>query len=657
MVWIVLVVAANVLRLLLIDAGTRLHFEHLRAASALSRGEVAVADWIGIAAFGVLGVVVWSQLRAELPHALRAMRHRMGVSGTVAVLAVLVGTVALPSAHPVEFGTDVVVAMVFRLTLIGLTWLAVRDLPDGWSDRIRRLWHDVLEHDTTSLAPWVRQLPFWCAAFSVIASGLLAYFAYERVPHIPDEVAYLFQARYFATGALTAPAPPVPAGFEVFLITCESGRCLSPFPPGWPAFLAVGVLLHAAWLVNPVLGACNVLLTFAFARELWGLRVARLAALLLSVSPWHLLMSMSFMSHTSSLLVALVAAYAVARAHRTGRSVYCVLGGVAIGWSSLSRPLEAMVLVAILGTAALFIRGTRWRLAPVIVLGACTAMVAALNAVYNQRLTGDVRVFPVTQYMDAAFGKGMNDLGFGANRNIRLDGLDPFPGHGLRDVIVNTQIGLSQLQTELFGWGVGSLWLALLLVVTRRARGHDHWLLAWIATVIALQSLYWYSGGPDFGARYWYTVIVPLVILSARGLLELEADAPAATSRLPWITSSALMAIAAITLFVPWRAIDKYHGFRTLQHGMRDLLASRDFGRSVLLVRGNERPDYASALNFTPIDPNADAPLIYWAKDDATEVALREAYADRPVFIVEGPSRTGDSYRVVESSMPRPPAR
>lgn len=652
MVWIVLFLAANVLRLLLIDAGTRLHFEHLRAASALSRGEVAVADWIGIAAFGVLCVVVWYHLRADLPQALRAMRDRMGVPGAAAVLAVLVGTVALPSAHPVEFGTDVMVAIVFRLTLIGVTWLAVRELPDRWMERSRRVWRDLLNDDPAAVAPWVHRLPWWCAAFSMVASALLAFFSYERVPHIPDEVAYLFQARYFATGALTAPAPPVPAGLEVFLVTCESGRCLSPFPPGWPAFLAVGVLLQAAWLVNPVLGACNVLLTFALSRELWGLRVARLAALLLTVSPWHLLMSMNFMSHTSSLLVALVAAYGVARTHRTGRIVYCVLGGVAIGWSSLSRPLEAMVLVAILGTAALFIRSTRWRLLPVFVLGACTAMVASLNAAYNHRLTGDVRTFPVTQYMDAAFGKGMNDLGFGANRNIRLDGLDPFPGHGLRDVIVNTQIGFSQLQTELFGWGVGSLWLALLLVVLRRVRGHDYWLLAWMATVIALQSLYWYSGGPDFGARYWYTVIVPLVILSARGLLELEAESPAATSRLPWMTSSALMAVAALMLFVPWRAIDKYHGFRSLQHGMRDLLASRDFGRSVLLVRGIERPDYASALNFSPIDPNADAPLIYWAKDDATESALRRAYADRPVVVVEGPSRTGDGYRVVETAVP-----
>jgi hypothetical protein len=43
-----------------------------------------------------------------------------------------------------------------------------------------------------------------CAA-ALAATGAIAYFAFERLPHLEDEVAYLFQARTLALGRLTVP--------------------------------------------------------------------------------------------------------------------------------------------------------------------------------------------------------------------------------------------------------------------------------------------------------------------------------------------------------------------------------------------------------------------------------------------------------------------
>jgi hypothetical protein len=44
----------------------------------------------------------------------------------------------------------------------------------------------------------------WVTAVAVV----LAIFSYERHPHIPDEVAYVYHARYFAEGMLSMPVPP-----------------------------------------------------------------------------------------------------------------------------------------------------------------------------------------------------------------------------------------------------------------------------------------------------------------------------------------------------------------------------------------------------------------------------------------------------------------
>jgi len=41
----------------------------------------------------------------------------------------------------------------------------------------------------------------------------LSAFAFERLPHLEDEVAYLFQARTMAMGRLTVPSPAQPDSF------------------------------------------------------------------------------------------------------------------------------------------------------------------------------------------------------------------------------------------------------------------------------------------------------------------------------------------------------------------------------------------------------------------------------------------------------------
>ena len=66
------------------------------------------------------------------------------------------------------------------------------------------------------------------------ASALLAWFAFQRMPHVQDEVAYLFQARTFAGGTLTYPAPPedVQAGMAFYLLTIRDGLWFSTTPPG-----------------------------------------------------------------------------------------------------------------------------------------------------------------------------------------------------------------------------------------------------------------------------------------------------------------------------------------------------------------------------------------------------------------------------------------
>ncbi|UCH58665.1 MAG: hypothetical protein JSV61_10635, partial [Anaerolineales bacterium] len=156
------------------------------------------------------------------------------------------------------------------------------------------------------------------AVWVFILAGLLSFFVYQRHPHVPDEVIYLYQARYLAEGKLTMPAPPVKEAFDIYLMQVKADQWFPVTPVGWPAILAFGVLLGIPWLVNPFLGGVNILLSFIVVRELYDQRLARKVAFLLALSPWYLFMAMNFMTHTFTLTAGLIAFVGVAMTRKTG---------------------------------------------------------------------------------------------------------------------------------------------------------------------------------------------------------------------------------------------------------------------------------------------------------------------------------------------------
>jgi len=106
------------------------------------------------------------------------------------------------------------------------------------------------------------------------------------------------------------------------------------------------------------------------------------------------------------------------------------------------------------------------------------------------------------------------------------------------------------------------------------------------------------------------------------------------------------LSLGAVISFVPWRAIDKYHNYRGMNPGMRTMLEEQDFDNALLLINGEAHPDLNSALVYTALDPYGDKPVIAWNRDPEVRQRLLEAYPDKNVWLVEGPSRTGDGYRI-----------
>ncbi len=661
--WSMLLIVGQAASLALVQAGNLVGYQHYGLGAGGIRVWAAIAVLAVQASFVVVGLRdVWSAIRDWL------RRELSPLSRGLLVVAIVICS-ATVSKSPAFYVSELGAATVIQLIAIGNVVAIARSTSAGPA----AAWLRGLFGPLGDGAPARHgdRFALVCALWVFVAASFLALFAYQRHPHVPDEVVYLLHARYFAEGMVTMPLPRAPLAFNVDIMHYGDTRWWSPVPPGWPFVLAIGVKLGAPWLVNPVLGALNVWLAHAVLRSMYEQRVARLATVFLATSPWFVFMSMNFMTHQLTLCLALAGALAVARLRadregggpvRASTMGWLLAGGVAIGVASLVRPLEGLAIAVLLGVWSL---PPRWwgyltspsrypALAPSALLAAGTAASGALTLPYNRVITGDPGYFPIMAYIDKHYARGSNDMGFGANRGLGWTGLDPFPGHGPLDVIVNANLNITTTNVELLGWMTGSLLAAFLLFALRRARRPDWWHAGVIIFIAGIHSFYWFSGGPDFGARYWYLMVVSCIALVARGVVEVgnrvpvRDASPAAREEAQGrvIAGALALTVAAVLTFFPWRAVDKYYHYRNMHPDVRTLARAHGFGRSLVLVRGRRHPDYASATAYNPLDLEADAPLYAWdATPEARAQALR-AYPDRPVYFLDGPTITGNGYRV-----------
>ena len=173
----------------------------------------------------------------------------------------------------------------------------------------------------------------------------------------------------------------------------------------------------------------------------------------------------------------------------------------------------------------------------------------------------------------------------------------------------------------------------------------------------------YFAGGPDFGARYWFLMIVPFVALTARGTLTFgmplgltpgandEASAGTSTSnalsQTRWLTAVALAVVGGTFVFMPWRTVDKYWHYRGMRPDIVHLAAEQKFGDGLVMITGREYPDYASAGAFNSLDLSDRVPVYVARIRPSTDSLTIAAFPDRAVWLVDGPTISRAGYVVV----------
>lgn len=331
---------------------------------------------------------------------------------------------------------------------------------------------------------------------------------FRHRPLLIDSVVQLFQARIFATGHLTAPAPPGEAFVATQHMLVQDGRWFAQYPPGHAGLLSIGVLLGAVWLIPVALSLGSAWFIYRFTAAAWDERTGRLALALVALAPFFWFMGASFMNHVSCLFFVAAFLYSFQRWEAGGADRWALAAGAAIGAAGLSRPLTALAVAAVFAPIGL---GRAWRSKRFAAAGLAAAggmAAVGLYLAYNAATTGEPLTPGYLALWGASHGVGFHATPWGAVHS---------PWTGLR----NESIDLSLLSSFLFEWPVPALLpVGVYGVLTG---GRDAWSRRLFAAFLAIPAAYFFYWHRDayLGPRFLFSGLAFLLPLTARALLAL----------------------------------------------------------------------------------------------------------------------------------------
>lgn len=397
------------------------------------------------------------------------------------------------------------------------------------------------------------------AVITFAATVAIAWYCFGRQPHNADEVAQLFHAKMLLRGRLTLPPDPNPEFFGMDNMI-EQGKWYSQFPIGGPAFLAIGMAVGAAWLVNPALLALSVMCLYGFVRRAYDEGFARAVTLLFMLCPFALFMSASFMNHVPVLWLTTVALMQLAvwaeSSDRRRVVRAAALIGLALGAAFSIRPLDALVVAFLVGVAQLdTIRERRWgaHLESLVVQVVAGLLPVVVLFIVNARTNGA----PMRLGYEVLYGSA-HQLGFH---------MDPYGTmHSPMRALTFASKYLLQLNVLLFEWPLPVvLLIAAGLAALRRPTRWDTLLIGLLMAQLMAYAAYWHDGNFR-GPRFLFTALPAILILTARAPVWLGSVTDGSARRLiRWL-------IPACVLFA-WLAVGINMGVPARIRGYRRIAA------------------------------------------------------------------------------------
>ena len=382
-----------------------------------------------------------------------------------------------------------------------LTWLR-RKIP--WVSGVWKIACDVFYN--------LKPRYFMISAFAItfIITNICSYFIFGHVPHVQDNIDQVFHAKIFLKGHLIVPSHPYKEFFD-FTHNVNNGKWYSEYPPGHTFILMLGLLVGAPWIINPLLGSLSIVLFYLIGKELYNEKTGRLATLLGILSPFIIFMSSEFFSHATTLFfIALFALFFVKTVdnHKPFKFYYPLVAGVSMGACLNARPYTAVgvAIPYVIYTIYLLVRYPRKYLLHFAIMLVSFALLAGVLFGFNYLTNGNPFLFAYEVLHGKQHNPGFGHSAWG-------------PPHTPLKGLIQDLNDLNAINKYLFEWCIPSTIFVLLYFMKKRNKW-DYLLISSVFSLPFVYFFYWYQGW-CLGPRFAYESTLPLILLTARGILHI----------------------------------------------------------------------------------------------------------------------------------------
>ncbi len=360
------------------------------------------------------------------------------------------------------------------------------------------------------------RIAIFLSVLMVFISAWISSNIYENMPHIEDEIAYVWQANLVSHGDLFISSPPCPKCFLVPFVIDFDGIRFGKYPPGWPSILGIGIKFGLRDWVNPFFSGFSLWLIYLLVKKLSNENAGLIAAFLTLTSPFFLLNSGSLLSHIWSFWLTLVFihawidTYSLTPPNKIPGWITVIVASLSLGLLTLTRPLTAAGIGIPFLLHGIFIliknpNNKRFQYLFIAIIG---GLLASLIFIWQGGLTGNPFLNPYQLWWP------YDKLGFGPDVGLQQG------GYSFLFARMNAKFSLRIGYTDLFGWLKFS-WLFIPFGFLTLWKKWQSWIiLAIFPSLVLTYTLYW-IGSWLFGPRYYFEGIIGLILFSAVGIQSL----------------------------------------------------------------------------------------------------------------------------------------
>ncbi len=499
-----------------------------------------------------------------------------------------------------------------------------------------------------------RSFAIFIFAFILTTTGAIARLCYDGIPHVQDEINYLFQARLFADFKIYQNSHPL-AEFFHFSFMVNDGKWYTLFQPMWPAAMVPFVWIGAAWLAAPFYAALTGVLAYYAFKDALNKNAAQAAVLLLALSPFFAFMAGGMMAHTFALFATVLMLFAAVRAVRRKSARYLAVCAAAFGALANTRaataigvgaPVMAYVLAGIIGG---FFSGkinkarhARFALKGFAALAIAGVPFAALMFYYNYTLTGSLTDFPQERYFRLTEdNQYCHRLGLGKNIGCRFEHGPDIHWKEFTPKIAEavTHERLNQYKGNFYGY---SILMAALMPALALGGAQQALNFLMLLGLVAVYFFYYYHG-ICYGARYYFESAASFIFLVVSGcyyLIELGRKyfplRPLAV-----LLPSVILVMVGMSFpkmdYPIWKERD--NGFWAVNENCKNAAARGKLTNALVFVPGDKPKDFR--ICFVSTDHNIEKNVIFARDLGRHNENLARFYPDRKIYRFI-PSEKGD---------------